>query len=303
MSSQLLSPHELAERGPAEAVRLPLELIDPSPRNPRAKLNEIDLLADSIRTFGLLQPITVRRADGERYEVIGGHRRLAAFGLLREREPHEVQWRTIPSVVRTADDDQAELMLIASQVQIAAWKPREEAAALERLVQAGMTLKQVGTAVHRTESWASKRLRVYADPVLSGYVQTGKLPTGVADVLVAVKDVDERRDLAERAAAEGWSQVQAQSELRKRTLGVQLRDIARRAAELADILSSVDPQNLPSGATKDLWLLHGRIEVLARAGQPVIPSIEAAQRAAGVARQERPLKPGQRRRPGLKPRG
>lgn len=303
MSSQLLSPHELAERGPAEAVRLPLELIDPSPRNPRAKLNEIDLLADSIRTFGLLQPITVRRADGERYEVIGGHRRLAAFGLLREREPHEVQWRTIPSVVRTADDDQAELMLIASQVQIAAWKPREEAAALERLVQAGMTLKQVGTAVHRTERWASKRLRVYADPVLSGYVQTGKLPTGVADVLVAVKDVDERRDLAERAAAEGWSQVQAQSELRKRTLGVQLRDIARRAAELADILSSVDPQNLPSGATKDLWLLHGRIEVLARAGQPVIPSIEAAQRAAGVARQERPLKPGQRRRPGLKPRG
>src|SRR4051794_739948 len=56
---KLLEPAELAEQGPPEAVRLPLDLIDPSPRNPRRDPREVDQLADSIQSFGLLQPVTV----------------------------------------------------------------------------------------------------------------------------------------------------------------------------------------------------------------------------------------------------
>lgn len=294
-----LSDQEIIELGPPEAVRIPLELVDFNGRNPRASLDEIDALADNIRTFGLLQPVLVRRVD-ERYELLGGHRRRAAYELLRRAEPHDVQWRTIPAVVRTATDDQADLMLISGQVHIRAWRPREEAAALERLLVAGLNLRQIGEALHRTESWASRRLRVYADSVLSGYVQTAKLNTGVAEVFLPIKDPDERRDLAERAVSEGWSQPQAKAEVRKRALEPQLRDIARRAAELVDVLSSIDPSKLPPGAAKDLWLLHGRIESLAR-GAPTMPSIEAAERAAGVRVQDPPPKIGQRRRRGYIP--
>src|SRR5205085_1319920 len=56
----LLSDADLADLGPPEAVRLPLDLVDPNPRNPRAALAEVDALADNIRSLGLLQPVIVR---------------------------------------------------------------------------------------------------------------------------------------------------------------------------------------------------------------------------------------------------
>lgn len=292
----LLAPHELAETGPPEAVRLPLDLVDPNPNNPRQQMLELDALADNIRTFGLLQPITVRR-QGERYELLGGHRRRAAFMLLAEREPHETRWRTIPAVVRPADtDDQDFLRLISAQVHTRAWQPREEASALERLVLAGRSVTQVGEALHRSTEWASKRLRVYADAVLSGYVQTGQLAPGVAEEMLVVLDAEQRKALAQQAVEERWSQDFARGEVRALRLDRQLKDISRRAKDLLNLLSSIDAARLPDGAARDLWALHNRIEVLARGGKPVFPTLEAARRKAGISENPRPRKARRKQR-------
>ena len=60
-------------------VRLAISRIDPDPRNPRAPTDtEVDVLARSIRSDGLLQPILVR-PNGERYVIVAGHRRFAAW--------------------------------------------------------------------------------------------------------------------------------------------------------------------------------------------------------------------------------
>lgn len=298
-NARLLTDQELAELGPPEAVRLPLDLVDPNPHNPRRDLAEVEALADNIRTFGLLQPVTVRRS-GERYELLGGHRRRAAFAVLREREPHDPQWRSIPAVVRTADDDdRAYLMLLSGQLHNRSWHPREEAGALERLVTTGRTIKQIGEALHRTESWASKRLRIYSDSVISAFVQLGQLAPGVAEELLIIRDPATRKEFAERAVEEAWSQDRARGEARSLRLDKQLAEVAKRARELLTILSQVDSRRLPASATKDLWTLRGRIDQIGRGG-PVIPSIEAAQRAAGVREQQRPQRG--RRKPGYKPR-
>jgi ParB/RepB/Spo0J family partition protein len=298
--ARLLKPHELAEAGPPEAVRLPLELVDPNPQNPRTRLVEVEPLADNIRTFGLLQPVTVRR-QGERYELLGGHRRRAAFEFLRDREPHDVQWRTIPAVVRSSDDDDRDyLRLISAQVHNRQWRPREEAAALERLVTNGRTVEQIGDVLNRGKSWASKRLRIYADAVLSGYVQTGKLSPGVAEEFLLVLEPDLRRQFAERAIKEDWTQDRARGEVRLLRLDKQLRDIARRAKEMVGVLSAIDATRLPDGAARDLWSLHNRIEVLARGGEPVFPTLEAARKSAGIretpSRRRQPVKPKRRQR-------
>jgi ParB family transcriptional regulator, chromosome partitioning protein len=279
-NGHLLEPAELAEAGPPEAVRLPLDLVDPNPANPRAQLVELDALAENIRTFGLLQPITVRR-HGERYELIGGHRRLAAFALLREREPHEPQWRSVPAVVRTFDDETGYLALISSQVHNRAWRPREEAAALERLVLAGRNLKQIGEALNRTESWASKRLRVYSDSVLSAYVQTGQIPAAVAEEFLVVRDVDARRRLADHAAAEQWTKDKAKAEVRLLRIDLQLAELGRRAREMAELLSVVEPHRIPIEVQRDLMVVRGRIDVLS--GRTArVPTLEEAERVAGV---------------------
>lgn len=305
----LLTEQELAEAGPPEAVRIPLDLVDANPNNPRGALAEIDLLADNIKTFGLLQPVTVRRS-GKRYELLGGHRRRAAFSLLREREPTEAQWRTIPAVVRTADDEQSYLMLLSSQLHSRQWRPREEATALERLAET-RTLREVAALVNRGKAWVSKRLRVYADSVLSGYVQSGQLETSVAEELLRVKSATHRRDMADEAVRESWTQAQAKTAVRRLSQDSQLRDIAQRARELAEILSTIDPSKLPQESIRDLWTLYGRIEVLSGRSPAAAtprprrqPTIEDAERAAGVRQNAPRRRPGAppKRKPGYKPR-
>jgi ParB/RepB/Spo0J family partition protein len=272
---KLLEPGELAEQGPREGVPLPLDLIDPSPRNPRRALGEIDQLADNIQTFDLLQPITVRRL-GERYEVIGGHRRLAAFKVLRERAPHEPRWRVIPALVKAADDEQALLMMLSSQIHIVNWHPKEQAHLLEQLALSGMTLAQIGQRVNRTEGWVSKRLRVYADSVLSGYVQTSALSPAVAEELLLVLDVDTRKQMAERAVSEQWSQDRARGEARTLRPDKQVSYLGRQARELLNLLSTVDGRTLPIEITRDLWVIHGKIEILFDVKQPKLPPLEQA---------------------------
>lgn len=203
----------------AEAIRIEIARIAPNPHSPRQSLPDLKALADSIKTYGLLQPITVRLVDIGAFEVLAGHRRLAAFQLLNSREPKVPGWRTIPAVVRPADtDDRDYLRLLAAQLHSEGWTPAEEASALERLKAGGLTLEQIADALHRTKSWASKRLRIYDDAVLSGIVQAGELDPSVAEELLPVGDVAERRNLAQRATAEAWSQSKARAVVRaKRT--------------------------------------------------------------------------------------
>jgi ParB/RepB/Spo0J family partition protein len=278
---KLLKPGELAEQGPRLDVLVPLDLIDPSPRNPRRTLGELDQLADNIKTFDLLQSITVRRT-GERYEVIGGHRRLAAFKLLREREPHDPRWTAIPAIVRTADDEQALLMMLSSQIHMMSWHPKEQAHLLEQLALSGLTLAQIGKRVNRTEGWVSKRLRVFADSVLSGYVQTGALSPAVAEELLLVLDVDTRKQMAQRAVSEQWSQDRARGESRALRLDKQLSYIGKQARELLTLLSTVDGRTLPIEVARNLWTVHGRVEVLFGAKPQTLPTVEQAQKAARV---------------------
>lgn len=297
---RLLEPGAHAEQapGPPEAVRLPVELIDGSPANPRTALLEIPELAASIREFGLLQPVAVRRR-GERYELIAGHRRFAAISLLRDQEPLEPQWRTIPAVVKSeSDDDRAQLMLISAQVHSKAWAPQEEAAILEDLART-MTFPQIGAVIHMSPSWISHRLKVYGDAVLSAYVQTGRLTVVVANELRFAKDPEVRRDLAEQAVAHQWSKTEARAAISRLELDKQLREIGRRTLELIDLLSVIEPSRIPVVAFRDLQVLRGRIEKLsetARGGGPVFPSLEAAEKKARV----NPAKPAKSRRTRLK---
>jgi ParB/RepB/Spo0J family partition protein len=300
-NGRLLSDQELAEAGPPEAVRLPLDLVDPNPANPRRQLVELEELADSIAEFGLLQPIYVRR-QGERYQLLSGHRRLAAFKVLAEREPHRIGWRSIPAVIGTLNDDRSYLALITAQVHIANWQPREQAAALERLALTGMSLTAIGEQLHRNVGWVSRRLRVFADSVLSAYVQTGRLAPSIAEELLPVLDVETKRRFAELAAKEHWSQDQVKGRVRALRLDRQLSQIGKVARQLAGLLSSVDPKDIPIETTRDLMVIFGRIEVISGIRRVHLPTVAEAQKAAGVRSQERAPKRGERRKAGYTPR-
>jgi ParB family transcriptional regulator, chromosome partitioning protein len=198
------------------AVRIAVDRIVPSTRNPRSGLPAIVELADSIEAYGLLQPVVVRE-NGAGYELIAGHRRLAAVQLLRKRSPQDPRWEEIPAVLRRqADDREAYLLTLTENLQREDLTPREEAAALELLVtEFRMTTVDVAGAIKRSQPYVSKRLRVYADEALGPAVLMGRVPVTTAEELLPLKDRRQRDQLLERAIAERWDAPTARAAVRE----------------------------------------------------------------------------------------
>ena len=107
---------------------LPLGSIRPNPAQPRRVFDPAGLqeLADSIREYGILQPLTVRRRENG-YELIAGERRLRAAGLAGLRE--------VPCLLVTADDQDAGLLALVENLQRRDLDYIEQAQGLARLMQ------------------------------------------------------------------------------------------------------------------------------------------------------------------------
>lgn len=106
-----------SERGKSARVGIDAILVD-ADTNPRHRLRNVDELAGSIRTYGLLQPLVVREVGrhGGQYRLVAGHRRLAALQLLAERYPHE-DWGTVQVIVRPESEDDAYLLTLVENLQ------------------------------------------------------------------------------------------------------------------------------------------------------------------------------------------
>jgi ParB/RepB/Spo0J family partition protein len=293
---RLLDPAELAEQGPPEAVRLPLDLIDPNPLNPRQSLPDIEGLAANIKQLkGLIEPVAVWRT-GARYMLLSGHRRWAAFLQLAEQEPTEPQWRSIPAVIKTGDEATAELILVSAEVHHERWKPKEEAPILERWHKGGLSMNEIGRRLNKSESWVSYRMGVYADPVLAPMALAETLPVTVLQEFLRIADPEARRRLAEQAAAEAWSQPRARLEVRKLYKAEQVRRLGPQARAMMEALAGVKASQIPRADAEELLKLARLITQMARGAQKVLPSIEAAERAAGIRPGARTRKAQPRRR-------
>jgi ParB family chromosome partitioning protein len=228
---------------PEPTVRLALDRIDPSGRNPRRALAGLTELADSIEAYGLLQPVVVR-ARGPRYELIAGHRRFAALQLLAARDPGSGRWRAVDAVVRQENDDEAYLLMLTENLQREDLRPREEAAALEVLVrERGWSVRRVAQAIKMSPAYVSNRLRVFDDPILAPLVLAGQLGVSMAEELLRASGGD-RQHLAELAIAEGWDRRRLRAErdaclAAKHPEVASERGLARQLQALREILTCV----------------------------------------------------------------
>lgn len=138
---------------------LPHENILPNPNQPRVRFdyNELEGLAVSVRTNGMLQPINVRkRADGK-YELISGERRLRAARM--------VGMTKLPCVVMDVSDEQSALFAIIENVQRQNLDFFEEAVAIERLMtEYGLTQEEISKKLGKAQSTLSNKLRLLRLP-------------------------------------------------------------------------------------------------------------------------------------------
>ncbi len=191
-------------------LELEVAAIRPNPKQPRRRFDEtaLDALAESLRTSGLVQPVVVRPLGDGGYELIAGERRWQAAkraGIDR-----------IPALVRdAADRERLELALVENVVR-EDLNPMELANAVAALVEDfGQTHAHVASTLGRSRPGISNLLRLLElpDPVQE-LVQDGALSEGHARAVLMADGARARRELAERAVAEGLSVRQVEAAAR-----------------------------------------------------------------------------------------
>jgi ParB family transcriptional regulator, chromosome partitioning protein len=166
--------------------KIPIEHIEPNPRNPRKTFTEKDLgdLAESLKAKGIVQPILVRPAAGKvnRFEIIAGERRWRAA---QRAGLHEA-----PIIIRDVTDQEALELAIIENVQRADLNPIEEAMGYEQLT-AEFSYSQGGLAkvIGKSRSHVANTMRLLKLPnSIKDYLAEGLLTAGHARALITVED-------------------------------------------------------------------------------------------------------------------
>jgi ParB family transcriptional regulator, chromosome partitioning protein len=178
-----------------EPLQIDIDLIDPSPYQPRTRFAEAALeeLAQSIRASGIIQPLVVRKI-GSRYQLIAGERRW--------RASQRAQLLRVPAIVREVSDEQALELTLVENIQREDLNPVEQARAFERLMeQFHLTQDEVATRTGKERATVANSMRLLSlEAPLLTWIEEGKLTAGHGRALLAIEDRKLRNDLAQQAS-------------------------------------------------------------------------------------------------------
>lgn len=177
---------------------LPLRAIHPNPAQPRAVFSQepMEELAASIRLYGILQPLTVRRT-GTGYELIAGERRLRAANMAGLAE--------VPCIVMQMDDRDSEMAAMVENLQRADLDFVEEAQGIRRMMQHwGLSQEQAAQAIGKSQSAVANKLRIlrHGQKVLAAIRKAGLTERHARALLVltdeqqklnAIRDIEARQ--------------------------------------------------------------------------------------------------------------
>lgn len=178
---------------PKDISMLPIMKVEPRKDQPRYRFDEVALeeLAESIRQYGLIQPVTVRQLDGGYYQIIAGERRWRASRMAGLDE--------IPVRIIEADDKKAMELALVENLQREDLNPIEEARGYKTLMdEYGMTQEEASTAVGKSRPAVTNSLRLLAlcESVMN-LVEEGTLSAGHARALLPVKESEKQLAIAQ----------------------------------------------------------------------------------------------------------
>ena len=180
---------EGAEQKPDAYIRL--SLIEPNRNQPRKQFEDDSLreLADSLKTYGVIQPLIVRKKE-DHYEIVAGERRWRAAKLAGLRE--------VPVIVREYDDAQMSEVALIENLQRKDLNPMEEALAYRALMEEyGLRQADVAEKVSKSRTVIANALRLLKlDPQVQSQVADGSISTGHAKVLLGLENLEQQREAA-----------------------------------------------------------------------------------------------------------
>ena len=208
----LIAASATASTTNSELQRIPLSRVRPNPFQPRRDFDpdEMRELEASLKSSGLLQPISVRRL-GDAFELIAGERRVRAASNLG--------WTEISAMVRDFDDRTMLVLALVENLQRANLNPLEEARGYRRLIEEfNLTHQQVADAVAKDRTTITNLLRILTLPdAVQKMVEAGGLSSGHARALLGLSDSTLMVEVATSAADRGLSVRELEQVVRDRT--------------------------------------------------------------------------------------
>lgn len=178
------NPVELVKDLTHTIAFIPIKSIEPNPNQPRKEFDEQELneLSESLKIHGLIQPVTVRRLESNKFQIISGERRFRAAKLAGIKE--------IPAYIRIANDQEILEMALVENIQRKDLNPLEVAFTYQRLLdECSLTHEALAIRVAKDRSTITNFLRlIKLPPEIQSALKTGSLTMGHARALAGVDD-------------------------------------------------------------------------------------------------------------------
>lgn len=211
-----LIPSDLTTPDDATLRDLSVSQIEPNSHQPREHFDEETLvsLTDSIRELGVLQPVLVRPAGQDRFELIAGERRW--------RAAKRAGLQTIPAIIRHIDDTASLEQAVVENLHRQDLSPLEEAAAYQQLIEDfELSHDDVARRVGKSRSAVTNTVRLLQLPAnIQRQVADGQLTAGHARALLGTPDRAYQDALARRAVAEKLTVRDVEEAVRARSAPV-----------------------------------------------------------------------------------
>ncbi|WP_299665141.1 ParB/RepB/Spo0J family partition protein [uncultured Polaribacter sp.] len=182
-------------------IELDLDAIDVNPYQPRTYFDEEALreLASSIRELGVIQPITVRKLEGNKFQLVSGERRFRASKLIGNK--------TVPAYIRIANDQEMLEMALVENIQRKNLDPIEVALSYQRLIdEIQLTQEELSTRVGKKRSTVTNYLRLLKlDPILQTGMRDGFISMGHGRAMINVDNTEDQLAIYEKILREKLS--------------------------------------------------------------------------------------------------
>jgi ParB family chromosome partitioning protein len=200
-----------ADKVVGNILEVDIDAIEINPFQPRTNFNEEALqeLASSIKELGLIQPITVRKLDFNKYQLISGERRLRASKI--------VGLQTVPAYIRIANDNESLVMALVENIQRHDLDPIEIALSYQRLIdEIQLTQEQMSERVGKKRSTITNYLRLLKlDPIIQTGIRDGFISMGHGRALISIDDQDVQSDIYQKIVSQNLSVRETEALVKK----------------------------------------------------------------------------------------
>ncbi|MFD0861351.1 ParB/RepB/Spo0J family partition protein [Sungkyunkwania multivorans] len=200
-----------ADKVVGNIVELDIKSIEVNPFQPRTNFNEETLreLASSIRELGVIQPITVRKLEFNKYQLVSGERRFRASKL--------VGLDTIPAYIRITNDQESLEMALVENIQRQDLDPIEIALSYQRLIdEIKLTQEQMSERVGKKRSTIANYLRLLKlDPIIQTGMRDGFVSMGHGRALINIEDASDQLDIYQKIISNSLSVRETENLVRK----------------------------------------------------------------------------------------